>query len=164
MNNGSWVDFKKSVCYSTIYTHFVLIMTMSLKILSDNWGQSSLHSMSQKVGEKSQVLPTFLYSMADGSAPNGPMCAIFLLVVGKVYVQKLSKFYQNSTKYVNTAVKKLIFRRRCGSCRIRFLSPLWPNSHNFLWVAGGGACLKTLQVLPESDQVCEHSSRKTWKA
>ena len=36
MNNGSWVDFSKSVCYSTIYTHFVLIMTMSLKILSDN--------------------------------------------------------------------------------------------------------------------------------
>ena len=55
--------------------------------------------MSQKVGEKSQVLPTFLYTMADGSAPNGPMCALFLLVVRKVYVQNLSKFYQNPMKY-----------------------------------------------------------------
>ena len=36
MNNGSWVDFSKSVCYSTIYTHVLLIMTMSLKFLSDN--------------------------------------------------------------------------------------------------------------------------------
>ena len=54
MNNGSWIDFSKSGCYSTIYTHFLLIMTMSLKILSDNLGQSSLPSMSQKSwGKKS---------------------------------------------------------------------------------------------------------------
>ena len=65
--------------------------------------------MSQKVGEKSHVLPNFLYATAHCSAPNGPMYAIFLLVVGKVYVQKLSKFYQNPTKYVNMAVKKPIF-------------------------------------------------------
>ena len=56
MNNGSWVDFSKSVCYSMIYTNFLLIMTI-------------------------------------------PSCAIFLLVMGKVCVQNLSKFYQNQMKY-----------------------------------------------------------------
>ena len=65
--------------------------------------------MSHKVGEKSQVLPTFLYATADGSAPSGPICAIFLLVMGTGYVQKLSKVYQIQMKYVNMAVKKPIF-------------------------------------------------------
>ena len=84
-------------------------MTMCLKFLSDNLGQSSLPSMSQKSWGKSQVLPTFLYAMSDGSAPSGAICTIFLLVMAKSYVQKLSKFYQNPTKYVNIAVKKPIF-------------------------------------------------------
>ena len=38
--------------------------------------------MSHKVGEKSQVLPTFLYATADGSAPSGPICAIFFVGYG----------------------------------------------------------------------------------
>ena len=164
MNNGSWIDFSKSGCYSMIYTLFLLIMTISLKILSDNLGQSSLPSMSQKSWGKSQVSPTFLYATADGSAPSGPICTIFLLVMVKAYVQKLSKFYQNRTKYVNMAVKKPIFWWRCGSCRIQFLNPLWPNSCNFFGDSWEGACLKTLQVLPESDLVCKHSSQKTGKA
>ena len=109
MNNGSWIDFSKSGCYSTIYTLLLLIMTMSLKFLSDNLGQSSLPSMSQKSWGESQVLATFLYATADGSAPSGPICTIFLLVMVKAYVQKLTKFYQNPTKYVNMAVKKPIF-------------------------------------------------------
>ena len=164
MNNGSWIDFSKSGCYSTIYTLLLLIMTMSLKFLSDNLGQSSLPSMSQKSWGESQVLATFLYATADGSAPSGPICTIFLLVMVKAYVQKLTKFYQNPTKYVNMAVKKPIFWWRCGSCRIQFLNPLWNNSRNFWGVASEGACLKTLQVFPESDQVCKHSGQKTGKA
>lgn len=131
MNNGSWIDFSKSGCYSTIYTLFLLIMTMSLKFFSDNLGQSSLPSMSQKSWGKSQVLPTFLYATADGSAPSGPICTIFLLVIVKAHVQKLSKFYQNPTKYLDMAAKKPIFWWWCASCRIRFLNPLWPNSCNF---------------------------------
>ena len=39
-------------------------------------------------------------------------------------------------------------------------APCGPNVTNFFLDAGGGACLKTLQILPESDQVCEHSSQK----
>ena len=161
MNNGSWIDFSKSGCYSTIYTLFLLIMTMSLKFLSDNLGQRFLPSMSQKSWGKSQVLPTFLYATADGSAPSGPICTIFLLVIVKAYVQKLSKFYQNPTKYLDMAAKKPIFWWRCASCRIRFLNPLWPNSCNFFWDAWD---IKTLQVLPESDYVCKHSGQKTGKA
>ena len=54
MNNGSWIDFSKSGCYSTIYTHFLLSISMALNFWCDNWGQSFLPSKSHKSGEISQ--------------------------------------------------------------------------------------------------------------
>ena len=117
--------------------------------------------MSQKVGEKSQVLPTCLYATADCSAPN--VCNLFV-GCGEGVCPKALQILPESDEVCEHSGKKTDILMEVWQLPHPISQPPVAQFSQFFWDARGGACLNTLQVLPECDQVCEHSSQKTGKA
>ena len=68
--------------------------------------------------------------------PPMDQCVQFFVGCGEGVCPKALQILPESDEV--TAVKKPIFWWWYSSCCIRFLSPLWPNFHNFFWYAGGG--------------------------
>ena len=58
LNGGFRFDFSNGWSYTLIYTHFMLIIFMSLKLMCDNSSQSLLSNLCHKRGEKQTDPPS----------------------------------------------------------------------------------------------------------
>ena len=58
LNGGLRFDFSNGWSYTSIYTYFMLIIFMSLKLMCDNSSQSLLPNLGHKRGEKQTDPPS----------------------------------------------------------------------------------------------------------